>query len=64
MADEIIKLFEYFKSDPLIQTVATGYMIYTIIVVVLCVLVFVAVFWRMIRHTRHFHSSTKRKRRH
>lgn len=63
MADEIIKLFEYFKNDPLIQTMAAGYAIYAIIVVVLCILVFVAVFWTMIRCTRDFRSSTKRKRR-
>ena len=63
MADEIIKLFEYFKNDPMIQTVATGYAIYAIIVVVLCILIFAVVVWKMIQPTRNFRSFTKRKRR-
>ena len=63
MADEIIKLFEYFKNDPMIQTVATGYAIYAIIVVVLCILIFAVVVWKMIQHARNFRSFTKRKRR-
>lgn len=50
MADEIIKLFEYLKNDPLIQTLATGYVVYAIIVAVLCILIFVFVFWKIIRH--------------
>lgn len=63
MADEIIKLFEYFKNDSLIQTIAAGYAIYAIIVVALCILIFAIVAWRMIQHTRNFRSSTKRRRR-
>lgn len=63
MADEIIKLFEYFKNDPLVQTMAAGYAIYAIIIVVLCIIIFGIVLWKMIQHTRNFHSFTKRKRR-
>lgn len=63
MADEIIKLFEYFKNDLLIQTLATGYVVYDIIIAVLCILIFAFVLWKMIRHTRDFRSSTKHKKR-
>lgn len=63
MADEIIKLFEYFKNDPLVQTMAAGYAIYAIIVIVLCIAVFVFVFWRIVQHTRNFHPTTRHKRR-
>lgn len=63
MADEIIKLFEYFKNDPLIQTLATGYVVYAIIVVVLCILIFAFVFWKIIRHTCDFRSSAKHRKR-
>ena len=61
MADEIIKLFEYFKNDPMIQTVATGYAIYAIIDHHDGI--FAVVVWKMIQHTRNFRSFTKRKRR-
>ena len=63
MADEIIKLFEYFKNDPLIHTMAAGYAIYVIIIVTLCIVIFGVVLWKMIRHTRNFRSFTKHKRR-
>ena len=63
MSDEIIKLFEYFKNDPLIQSLATGYVVYAIIVAVLCILIFAFVSWKIIRHTRDFRSSTKHRKR-